>query len=150
MQIQGSHLIKAPRARVWELLNDPEVLARCTPGITELRPDGDDRFTATFSVALGPVKGNFQAQIAVTDKTPNEAMSLSLSARSPVGGVGARGRIVLADQDGQTRVDWSGEPQLMGMLATVGGRFAQTAAKANAEAFFSKLEQEAQKTAPQT
>jgi uncharacterized protein len=144
VQIQGSHLIKAPRARVWELLNDPDVLARCTPGITALRADGPDRFTATFSVALGPVKGNFQAQIAITDKTPGEAMSLTLSARSPVGAIGASGRIVLTDETGHTRVSWSGEPQLMGMLATVGGRFAQTAAKANAEAFFAKLEQETQ------
>jgi carbon monoxide dehydrogenase subunit G len=146
VQIQGSHLIEAPRARVWELLNDPDVLARCTPGVTALKRDGDDRFTATFTVALGPVKGNFNAQIEVTDKTPLEAMTLKLSARSPVGAIGAVGRITLADEGAHTRVDWSGEPQLMGMLASVGGRFAQTAAKSHADTFFTKLEQQAQAT----
>jgi len=143
VQITGSHLIKAPRARVWELLNDPDTLARCTPGVTELSRDGDDRFAATFTVALGPVKGNFQAHVDVTDKVPGEAMTLKLSARSPVGAVGAVGRITLADEGDGTRVTWAGEPQLMGMLATVGARFAQTAAKSHAEAFFTKLEQEA-------
>lgn len=141
MQIQGTHLIQAPRARVWELLNDPEVLARCAPGVTELRRDGDDRFAATFTVALGPVKGAFKARIDLTDKTPLEAMTLKLSAQSPVGNVGATGRITLADEGDGTRVAWSGEPQLMGMLASVGGRFAQSAAKANADTFFTKLDE---------
>jgi carbon monoxide dehydrogenase subunit G len=144
VQIQGSHLIKAPRARVWELLNDPDALARCTPGVTDLRRDGEDRFAATFTVALGPVKGSFQAHVEVTDKVPGEAMTLRMNGRSPVGAVGAVGRITLADEDGATRVTWAGEPQLMGMLATVGARFAQTAAKTHAEAFFTRLEQEAQ------
>jgi carbon monoxide dehydrogenase subunit G len=144
VQIQGSHLINAPRARVWELLNDPDVLARCTPGVTALTRESEDRFSATFTVALGPVKGNFQALIEVTDKTPLEAMTLRMNGRSPIGAIGAVGRITLADEGAGTHVAWSGEPQLMGMLASVGGRFAQTAAKTHAEAFFTKLDELAQ------
>lgn len=141
MQIQGTHLIAAPRARVWELLNDPDALAQCAPGVTELRRESEDRFAATFTVALGPMKSNFKATIALTDKTPLEAMTLELSAQSAMGALGASGRLTLADEGEGTRIDWSGEPRLMGMLATVGGRFAQSAAKANAETFFTKLEQ---------
>jgi uncharacterized protein len=146
VQIQGSHLIRAPRARVWQLLNDPDVLARCTPGVTALEPSGEDRFNATFTLTLGPVKGSFQAQIEIADKVPSEAMTLKLNARGPVGTLGASGRITLADEHGATRVAWSGEPHLMGVLASVGGRFAQTTAKSQAEHFFAKLEQEAQGT----
>ncbi len=141
MQIQGTHFIDAPRARVWELLNDPDALAQCAPGVTELRRDGEDRFAATFTVALGPMKSNFKATITLTDKTPLEAMTLELTAQSPMGALGAVGRITLADEGDGTRLTWAGEPRLMGMLATVGGRFAQSAAKANAETFFTRLEQ---------
>jgi carbon monoxide dehydrogenase subunit G len=141
VQIQGTHLINAPRARVWELLNDPEALARCAPGVTELRRESDDRFAATFTVALGPMKSHFNATITLTDKTPLEAMTLDLSARSPMGALGATGHLALADEGDATRITWSGEPRLMGMLASVGGRFAQTAARANAETFFTKLEE---------
>jgi carbon monoxide dehydrogenase subunit G len=141
VQIQGTHLIGAPRARVWELLNDPDALAQCAPGVTELRRDGEDRFAATFTVALGPMKSNFKAAILLKEKTPLEAMTLELSAQSPMGALGAVGRITLTDEGEGTRIAWSGEPRLMGMLATVGGRFAQSAAKANAETFFTKLEQ---------
>jgi carbon monoxide dehydrogenase subunit G len=141
VQIQGTHLIAAPRARVWALLNDPDALAQCAPGVTELRRDGDDHFAAIFTVALGPMKSNFRATIALTDKTPLEAMTIEMNAQSPIGALGAAGRITLADEGDGTRVTWSGEPRLMGMLASVGGRFAQSAAKANAETFFTKLEQ---------
>ena len=51
MQLQGEYVVHAPRDRVWQLLNDPAVLARITPGVTSLIPDGDDRYKATFVVA---------------------------------------------------------------------------------------------------
>lgn len=142
-QIEGSSQIRAPRPRVWALLNDPDVLARCTPGLTSLAPEGPDRYAATFTIALGPVKGTFQGRIEVADKVPDERMTLTVNARSPVGVVSARGTLRLEDEDGTTRVHWAGEPQLMGTLAAVGARLAQSVAKSQAEVFFQKLEQEA-------
>jgi carbon monoxide dehydrogenase subunit G len=69
VQIHGSSLVRAQRARVWTLLNDPDVLARCTPGLSRLVPDGEDRFAATFSIALGPVKGSFPSRAASPSST---------------------------------------------------------------------------------
>jgi carbon monoxide dehydrogenase subunit G len=146
LEIHGEHLIHATRDHVWHLLNDPSVLARITPGVTNLIPDGDDRYKATIKVAIGPVKGAFQGQIEVTDKRPPEAMTLKLSARGPGGGVAAVGRITLHEvktESDATRVTWSGEPQLMGLLATVGSRFVEGAAKSHADEFFIQLEREA-------
>ncbi len=146
MEIHGEHLIHAARDSVWHLLNDPVVLARITPGVTRLVPDGDDRYKATITVALGPVKGAFQGQIEVTEKRAPEAMTLKLQARGPGGGVAAVGRITLHEvktETGATRVTWSGEPQLMGLLATVGSRFVEGTAKTQADEFFIQLEREA-------
>ena len=149
MQLQGEYVIHAPRDRVWQLLNDPAVLARITPGVTALIPDGDDRYKATFVVALGPFKNTFNGQVEVADKQPPEAMTLKVQARGPGGGVAATGRITLREdesQPGATRVSWTGEPQLSGMLATVGGRLVQGASKSQAEQFFASLEREATRT----
>jgi carbon monoxide dehydrogenase subunit G len=145
VQIQGEHLIHASRDHVWHLLNDPAVLARITPGVTSLVPDGDDRYKATITVALGPVKGAFQGLIEVTDKRPPEAMTLKLQVRGPGGGMAAIGRLTLHEAETgthATRVEWSGEPQLMGLLATVGGRLVQGTAKTQADQFFTQLERE--------
>jgi uncharacterized protein len=149
VQLQGEYVIHAPRDRVWQLLNDPAVLARITPGVTELIADGDDRYKATFVVALGPFKNSFNGQVEIADKQPPEAMTLKVQARGSGGGVAATGRITLREdesQPGATRVSWTGEPQLSGMLATVGGRLVQGASKSQAEQFFASLEREATRT----
>jgi uncharacterized protein len=145
VQIQGEHLIHAPRDRVWRLLNDPDVLARITPGVTSLEPDGGDRYKATMMVALGPVKGSFKATMEIADKQAPEAMTLKVQARGPGGGLTAIGRIILVETEGgdATRVEWSGEPQLAGILATVGGRLLESMAAAQADQFFAQLEREA-------
>jgi len=36
MKIEGTHQLNAPRARVYELLVDPEVLQGCIPGCERL------------------------------------------------------------------------------------------------------------------
>lgn len=203
MQIQGEHLIHAPRERVWRLLNDPEVLARITPGVTSLVAEGDDRYKVTLAVSLGPLKSTLQGQIEIADKQPPDAMTLKVQVRGAAGGVAAVGRITLQDAApsadsptgaeiaatsadasasvsastsdaagapgataataaatqaspaeaaaaaqaspaaAATRITWTGEPQLLGMLATVGGRLVQGAAKAQADQFFASLEREA-------
>jgi carbon monoxide dehydrogenase subunit G len=146
VQLQGEYVIHAPRDRVWHLLNDPAVLARITPGVTALIPDGGDRYKTTFVVALGPFKSTFNGQVEIADQQPPEAMTLKVQARGPGGGVAATGRITLREdesQPGATRVSWTGEPQLSGMLATVGGRLVQGASKSQAEQFFASLEREA-------
>ena len=149
MQLQGEYVVHAPRDRVWQLLNDPAVLARITPGVTSLIPDGDDRYKATFVVALGPFKNTFNGHVEVADKQPPDAMTLKVQARGPGGGVAATGRITLredASDPGATLVAYAGEPQLSGMLATVGGRLVQGAAKSQADQFFTSLEREATQT----
>jgi carbon monoxide dehydrogenase subunit G len=144
MLLQGEHVIQASRDRVWELLNDPAVLARCTPGVTSLEPDGEGRYKATIALAIGPIKGSFSGQIAVTDQTPPEAMTLDVKARGPGGGVTAVGRFRLHEiEGGRTRIEWSGQPQLTGVLAAVGGRLLEGAAKPMANQFFEQLAREA-------
>jgi carbon monoxide dehydrogenase subunit G len=152
VQLQGEYVVHAPRDRVWQLLNDPAVLARITPGVTSLIPDGGgggegvDRYKATFVVALGPFKNSFNGQVEVADKQPPDAMTLKVQARGPGGGVAATGRITLREDEsdpGATRVSYAGEPQLSGMLATVGARLVQGASKSQADQFFANLEREA-------
>ena len=41
MHLEGTHVLAAPRQEVWNMLLDPEVLARVTPGVSGLDPLGD-------------------------------------------------------------------------------------------------------------
>jgi carbon monoxide dehydrogenase subunit G len=137
MLLEGSHFIHLSPNRVFTLLNDPEVLARCVPGVKSLVLDGTDSYKAQVEVAIGPV-------IAITEKLEPERLKLSVEFKSPVGIATGTGVLRLEPEVEGTRVHWAGEPQLMGMIASVGARLIGGVAKVQADLFFSKLELEAQ------
>ena len=144
MQVDGSNVIQAPRDRVWALLQDPEVLARCVPGVQEMLPDGPDSYTAILNVAVGPVKGKFKAKVKISNQVPPQSMTLQIEAKAPTGIVNAVGQLVLVEQGESTLVQWSGEPKLMGMIASLAGRLIGGISKSQADVFFGNLEKEAQ------
>lgn len=144
MQVDGSNVIQAPRDRVWALLQDPEVLARCVPGVQEMLPDGPDSYTAILNVAVGPVKGKFKAKVKISNQIPPQSMTLQIEAKAPTGIVNAVGQLVLVEQGESTLVQWSGEPKLMGMIASLAGRLIGGISKSQADVFFGNLEKEAQ------
>ncbi len=145
MLLEGSHFIHSPPSRVFALLNDPDVLSRCVPGVKSLVLDGTDSYKAQVEVAIGPVKGKFDGKIAITEKVQDQSMTLKVEFKSPVGIANALGTLKLEPENDGTTVHWAGEPQLMGMIASVGARLIGGVAKVQADLFFSKLELEAQK-----
>ena len=146
MQLSGTHTLQGSPEQVWAALNDPEVLARCAPGVKSLEATGPDQYRALIELAVGPVKGNYQGKIAITDKDQPHSMTLKVEAKAPVGIVTAIGKLRLSPvQEGKaTQLDWEGTPQLAGMLASVGARLIGGVAKAQADLFFSKLQKEIQ------
>jgi uncharacterized protein len=144
MLLEGSHFIHSPPNRVFALLTDPEVLSRCVPGVKSLVLDGTDSYKALVEVAIGPVKGKFDGKIAITEKVLDQSMTLKVEFKSPVGIANALGKLKLEPENDGTTVHWAGEPQLMGMIASVGARLIGSVAKSQADLFFSKLELETQ------
>src|SRR2546428_13957367 len=87
MKVEGTYTLPAPRQRVWELLNDPAVLARATPGVKELQPQGNDVFKAIIELGIGPVKGTYSGQASIADKDAPQYLRLFVE------GCGNRGTI---------------------------------------------------------
>ena len=52
MEMVGERRIAASPQRVWEALNDPQVLRACIPGCQSLDKEADDRFTAVATAKL--------------------------------------------------------------------------------------------------
>jgi uncharacterized protein len=46
MKMSGERVIPAPQARVWEALNDPEVLRQSVPGCQEMVKHSPTEFSA--------------------------------------------------------------------------------------------------------
>lgn len=144
MRLEGTHAIRASREQIWAALNDPDVLARCIPGVRDVRRDGPDSYRAALELAVGPVRGVYQGKVKLTDLAPPETMTLTVEAKAPVGIVKAVGQVRLEFRgEDDTLVHWSGTPHLSGMLASLGGRLVGGVARQQADVFFGKLEHEA-------
>ncbi len=143
MEFSGSHCLPASRNIVWELLNDPEVLARTTPGVSELIPNGDDSYKAVMNIKMGPINSRFEGSMNVVDKLANESFRLLIDVDARIGLVAAEGTIALVPAgDNETRVDFDGKARLSGKMAAMGQRVLIGVARMYTKRFFTALEQE--------
>ncbi len=142
MKLEGTYTLRAPRQRVWDLLNDPAVLARATPGIKQLEPLGADVYKATLEVGVGPVKGTYAGQVSLAGKVAPERMRLLVEGGGKPGTIKAVGEFHLEEHDGQTVIAYTGDAQITGLIASVGHRLVGGVAKQMVAEFFKALERE--------
>ncbi len=136
MKLAGREHLPAPPEKVWQLLTDPAQLAKCLPGCDGLVPAGPDRYTAKIRLALAAISGNFTGSVELTEKKPPRSLRLRLEGKGVPGFVRAEGRIELASANDETEIRYDGEAQIGGMIAAVGQRMIESAARKLIRQFF--------------
>ncbi len=138
-----AHVAATPEA-VWAMLLDPDTLAAIIPGAHDVRKVSDTRFTADVTLGIGPVKGRYKAQVALSDLDPPRAVTLSGKVDGNLGFGGGSGRITLTpDGAGGTELSYTYEAFVGGKVASVGGRLLDGAAKVIIGQFFAALARKA-------
>lgn len=122
MKLEGSHVFDAPRERVWEILNDKDALQRHIPGCDSLELVGDDEFQAVMTVGVARIKGRYDAKFKITDKQAPVGYTLKIEGTGKPGFVKGEGRVTLVELDGKTELQYSGELQIGGVIASIGQR----------------------------
>ena len=146
MKIEGTHQIHAPRDRVYAAVINPEVLQRCIPGCQSLDKTADNTYVATMKAGVGPVKGIFKGNVRLEDMQPPSHYRMIVDGKGGPGFVKGTGEFDLQDIDGGTAIAYKGELQVGGVIAGVGQRMIEAAAKMLAAQFFSRLDLEIKKT----
>ena len=85
MKLTGSYQINLKKQKVWDALNDPEVLKQAIPGCEELKKNSDTEFTATATKKIGQFNATFTGDIELKDLNPPNSYKISGSGNSPVG-----------------------------------------------------------------
>lgn len=129
MKIQGTHTFDAPRERVWRAILDPAVLARTLPGCEKLERVGENDFQGVLNVQVGPVKGQFQGTLVLTDVRPLEGYHMKLDGKGPSGFMNGEGDLRLTDADGSTQLAYDIDAQVGGRVAAVGQRLLESSSK---------------------
>ena len=129
MKIQGSHTFDAPRERVWRALLDPDVLARTLPGCEKLERVGETDYKGVLNVQVGPVKGQFQGTLQISDLVPLEGYHMKLDGKGPAGFMTGQGDLRLAGEGGSTTLTYDIDTQVGGRVASVGQRLMESSAR---------------------
>ncbi len=96
MKIAGTALLPGTPEQVWDLLNDPQRLAKLLPGCERLDADGPDRYKAVIKFGLAAVSGTYSGSFQLTDKNPPHALRLKLEGKGLAGFVTGGGELHLA------------------------------------------------------
>ena len=146
MKLQGSVTLSAPREAVWQLLTDPQRLAKLLPGAQKLEADGPDRYKVTMKFGIAAFSGNFQGSVELAQKKPPESFQMLVEGRGAPGFMKGAGAIALHEKAGRTEVKYDGEAQVGGVIASVGQRMIEVAAKKIVQQFFEAAASELKKS----
>ncbi len=140
MEMTGEYRIPAPRQRVWEALNDPEILKQCIPGCEELEKKSDTEFEARVLAKVGPVKARFKGKVELSDIRAPESYVISGEGKGgPAGFARGSATVRLEEVDGATVLRYEARADVGGKLAQIGSRLVQGTAKKMADEFFGKF-----------
>jgi carbon monoxide dehydrogenase subunit G len=139
MKIEGSTDIPAPRERVWKAFLDPDTLAQALPGCEKLEASGEGEFRATLKVGVAAIKGTFEGKVRLTDLEPPNRYRMAVEGNGSPGFVRGDASMELSDIDGGTRVSYSADVQVGGLIASVGQRMLGGVSKMMLDQFFSRM-----------
>lgn len=136
MQLSGERQIDAPRAKVWEALNNPDVLRASIPGCETLEKEADDRFTATVAMKVGPVKARMDGDVQLSDIDAPNSYVIAGKGKGAAGMASGEAKVSLTDAAGGTLLTYVVDAKVGGKLAEVGARFIDSTASKMADQFF--------------
>ena len=139
MKLSGSYQINLPKEKVWEALNDPEILKQAIPGCEEFTKNSDTEFTAKATNKIGPFNASFTGDVELKDLNPPNSYKITGSGNSPVGFASGEASVKLEDENGGTKLVYEVEANVGGKIAQVGARLIDMTAKKMADIFFGKF-----------
>ncbi|UCD43403.1 MAG: carbon monoxide dehydrogenase subunit G [Chloroflexota bacterium] len=130
MKIEGEYTFDGPREAVWEIMRDPEVLASALPGTQSLDQVSENEYQGEMQVRIGPVAGLFSGNVAITDEVPPESLTMTVEGRGKPGFVKGTGAVqLIAQESDKTLMQYEGDLQVGGRLASVGQRMMDSVSK---------------------
>lgn len=140
MKLEGEYPFDGPQERVWEILRDPDTLAKALPGTKRLELVGENEYEGEMQVRIGPVAGTFGGKLTVSNEVAPQSLTLTVEGKGKVGFLKGSGDVELTDLgDEKTLMKYSGEVQIGGRVASVGQRLFDTVSKSMIKQGLEKL-----------
>ena len=140
MKLSGSYEFDTAPEKVWQILTDPEALRSCIPGCEKMNALGNNEYSATVTISMGPIRSKFDAKVTMVDLQPFESYKLVVEGNGPSGFVRGESQIKLTGSGSKTTVDVDSDSSSGGLLARVGQRMVESFARSMMDRFFTCLQ----------
>ena len=144
MKLSGTYLLQAPRDKVFAAVTDPNILQRAIPGCEKMVKTSEDSYDAHLKLGLAGIKGNYTGKVHLKDIKAPESYTLIMEGKGAPGFVKGTAKIQLADKGNQTELRYDSDAQVGGMIAAIGSRLIEAAAKKLSDDFIKKFAQQLQ------
>ncbi len=126
MNVSGERTFAAPRATVWQVLNDPSAMAQTMPGVESFEVHDPTRWTANVKIPLG--LGGLKMKVDMEKVEERELEHAKLAIKGT--GVGAMMSMETTFQlgdapEGGTKMDWAADVRIAGPVGSMGQRVLQ-------------------------
>ena len=137
MKFSGSYELNSSKKKVWENLNNINVLKKCIDGCEEFLYIDNNKYNAKIFVKLGPVNASFRSTIEINNIIEEE--SYEILAQGNAGQLGnASGKVIifLKELDKTTILNYEADTRINGRIAQLGSRLIDGSVKKNTALFF--------------
>jgi len=142
MEVKGEHAFNVSKQVLWDLLMDPEVLAKITPGVSALEPLGADAFKTVSKIKIGPVSGQFKGELKVVEKDEPSSFAIQMKQLSRIGNADVKVQMLMAQgENNTTLLNFDGKANLSGLIARTGQRVLSGVANVITKEVFAALEE---------
>jgi len=149
MDMQGSRQLAITQQQAWDALNDPNVLKTCIPGCDKVEPSGENQFTIGMALKIGPVSAKFAGKITLSDIQAPSSYKINFEGQGGPAGFGkGDAAVTLTPNIEGCELAYTVHASVGGKIAQLGQRLIDGAAKAMAEDFFKRFDNEMQRQYP--
>jgi carbon monoxide dehydrogenase subunit G len=130
VKIEGEYIFDGPRQAVWEIMRDPDVLSSALPGTQSLEQISENEYQGEMQVRIGPVGGLFTGTVIISNEVPPESLTMTVEGKGKPGFLKGTGNVQLSSEvDDKTLMQYQGDMEVGGRLASVGQRMMDSVSK---------------------
>ena len=88
MRLHEEFTVDQPVVAVWQFLEQPEMVARCMPGVEQIRVVDPDHVDVRATQGIGPMTATFEAKVTVLERVEHELIRFQATGKSVRGATG--------------------------------------------------------------
>jgi uncharacterized protein len=148
VNVSGERTFAAPRAVVWQVLNDPASMARIMPGVESFDVHDDRRWTANVKIPLGLGGLKMKVDMEKTEERAPEFAKMAIKGTGVGAMLNMETSFDLSEAGDSCAMKWAADVKIAGPVGSMGQRVLQPIVNQQVEHVLSALDvqvQEAQR-----